>query len=135
MISALCKRSLRTRTWYIHTLQHTVLTASVNAWFLHSLNLRITQPNKKFVQFKTFIAQIVDSLGNTAKRPVGKPSIKNEQPSSKVYRVQGNPSRDTHKDGVNHMPKWNEKRRRYLSCKTAFSFVSCKKTQHLLMFK
>ena len=50
-----------------------------------------------------------------------------EQPLSKVYRVQGNPSRDTRKDGVDHMPKWSENRQRCLKCKTGFSLVSCKK--------
>ena len=85
------------------------MIASVNVWFLHCPNQRIMQPNKKFVQFKTILAQIADSLVNTAKRPVRRLSVNNVQPPSNVYHAQGNPSCDTRKDGVDHALKRNEK--------------------------
>ena len=66
MMCALYKRSLRTRRWYIYIWLHTVLIASVNAWFLYRRNLKMTHPDKKFMQFKRFLAGIASSLINTA---------------------------------------------------------------------
>ena len=85
------------------------------------------QPDKKFMQFKRFLADIAGSLVNTMKRPVGRPSLDAVEPPTKALRVQGNPTQDTRKDGVDHMPQWNEKRQRCLNCKTGFSYISCMK--------
>lgn len=79
------------------------------------------------MQFKAFLAQIADNLANSSKRPVGRPSLDNIEPPPNVCRIQANLSRDTRKDGVDPMAKWNEKRQKCFHCKTGFSYISCKK--------
>ena len=60
--------------------------------------------------FKKFLADISTSLTNSpTKKTVGRPSILDVKPPLKKSRVQGNPNRDIRRDGVDHMPHWNEK--------------------------
>ena len=91
MMCALYKPRLRTR-WYIYIWLHTVFIASVNAWLLYRRNLKVMQPDKQFMQFKRFLADIAGSLVNTAKRPVGRPSLDAVEPPTKSWRVQGCPT-------------------------------------------
>ena len=73
------------------------------------------------MQFKRFLADIVCSLVNAVQRPVGRPSLDAEEPTTKACRLQGNLNHDTRKDGVDHIPQWNEKCQRCLNNKTGFS--------------
>ena len=47
------------------------------------------QPDKKFMQFKRFLADIAGSLVNTMKRPVGRPSLDAVKPPTRALSVQG----------------------------------------------
>ena len=79
------------------------------------------------MQFKCFLAEVAESLIKVTSSS-GRPSFDSIlQPPIKAARVQGNPSNDVRKDGFDHMPCYNEKRQRCLSCKSGLSYISCKK--------
>ena len=87
----------------------------------------ICRPDTQFMQFKCFLADVAESLievTSSSRRPSFDSIL---QPPTKVARVQGNLSNDVRKDGFDHMPCYNEKRQRCLSCKSGLSYTSCKK--------
>ena len=116
MICALYKPRLRTRRWYIYIWFHTIQIAVVNAWFLYRRDLKICRPDTQFMQFKCFLAEVAESLIKVTSSS-GRPSFDSIlQPPTKAARVQGNPSNNVKKDVFDHMPCYNEKRQRCLSC-------------------
>ena len=129
MMCSLYKPTLKSRRWYIYIWLHTVVIALVNAWFLYRCNLAIVNPQAKPMPLKTFHAEVASILISSGKSLQGRQFLGAmvTPPQRKVPKVQGNPTLDMRRDGMDHLSQWNEKRQRCLNCKTGFSYLSCKK--------
>ena len=134
MLCALYKPTIRNRRWYVYIWLHSVTIAVVNAWLLyrrHQQQLYGATKTKPLRQFQLAVACSAVSAG---KRVRGRPSLGSPTanlPPKWKRKVQKKTNDDIRKDGIDHLPLWEEKRQRCAMCPgpAAFSYVKCQKCQ------
>ena len=132
MMCALYKDQIKSRRWYIYIWLHSVTVALVNSWLLYRRDQMI-HGNSKTMKLRDFQLQVATSLRKIATKR--RPSFTNFSRKCKRERKQPTVPIDVRKDGVGHMPIWDNKRKRCGFCKeNKFFYVNCGKCNVWLCF-
>ncbi len=109
MMVALYKPKVKSRRWYVYLWLHSIMLVVVNAWILYRRDQK-ELGNKRYLPLRHFQAKIASSLVAANKARRGRPSLETPVPLKQKRAAQGQPEPDVRKDGMNHMPAWEEKR-------------------------
>ena len=132
MMYALYKGQIKSRRWYIYIWLHSVTVALVNSWLLYRRDQMI-HGNSKTMKLRDFQLQVATSLRKIATKR--RPSFTNFSRKRKREHKQPTVPVDVRKDGVGHMPIWDNKQNRCGFRKdNKFSYVKCGKCNVWLCF-
>ncbi|XP_014672682.1 PREDICTED: piggyBac transposable element-derived protein 3-like [Priapulus caudatus] len=128
MLCSLYKPTIRCRRWYIYIWWHTITIAVVNAWLIYRRHQR-ELPNCKTMPLRRFQARVASALTDAGKRARGRPASGSPPVPKRRHSVQTQPVEDARRDGLDHLPEWNEKRQRCFQCpgNAAFTYLRCTK--------
>ena len=132
MMCAFYKGQIKSRRWYIYIWLHSVTVALVSSWLLYRRDQMI-HSNSKTMKLRDFQQQVATSLRKIATKR--RPSFTNFSRKCKREHKQPTVPVDARKDGVGHIPIWDNKRNRCGFCKdNKFSCVKCGKCNVWLCF-